>query len=184
MYVLWQLVKWVAVVLAVILVLALVGVPHEIVSLVLVGAGIGAMIHASQSPYWQYLKHKDLNPFAKTFGKSPFQKPEPRVRVPLSQQLNTSSKRALFVVFTISLATLVITFALFKVDQNYYGGFFDAMLNATNRYHGYRAVFVTAGSCMFFSYLYAFHYAATFAIPVRWLKVLFGWIGNGGKKQS
>lgn len=183
MYILWQLVKWVTIVLAVILVLALIGVPQQIASLVLIGAGIGAMSHASRSPYWKYLKHKNLNTFSKTFGKSSFQKPEPHVRVSLSQQLNTSSKRALFVAFIISLAICVITFATFKLNHSYYRGFFDAMLNATNKYHGYRTVFVTAGACMCLSYLYAFHYAATFAIPARWLKALFVWVRHGGKKQ-
>ncbi|GAA0889665.1 hypothetical protein GCM10009121_25460 [Rhodanobacter soli] len=184
MYVMWKVAKRIILIFAAAIGLLLLGVPQQFVSWALIGAYFGAMAHATKSPYWQYLRHKNINPFSETFGQSSLPRPETAKWVPIAQRLDTPSKRVAFLVFVLSVVTCGVTFALFKLNEHYYRGFFDAMFNATWRYHGYRLVFVLSCVCLCVSYIYSSHYSATFGAPAKWLARLFGWVKHGDEKNS
>lgn len=161
------LVVWGALIVSAPLVMAAVGMPERWAALVGVGMIFGAISHISQSPYWQYLKHKELNPFSKRFGESSAPKPESEIRH--SRRLDTPAKRVWFLVFLFGVAVCAATFLIYLANDNY-KGFVDALLSSSDRYDGYR-VFTAFGLLIAAAgYVCAFRYEATVGRLIGWIE--------------
>lgn len=161
------LVVWGALIVSVPLVMAAVGMPERWAALVGVGLIFGAISHISQSPYWQYLKHKNLNPFSENFGISSVPKPLPRQ--PATSNLNTPVKRVWFLVFLFGAAVCAGTFLVYLIDDHY-KGFIDALFSGSSRYDGCRYAMLTGILVMVVCYLCAFKYDETVGRLLRWVR--------------
>ena len=158
---------WSALSAGVLFVLALIGVPEKLIISACTGLLFGAIAHISQSPYWQYLKSKELNPLSKSFGNSSI--PKPQSSVPKAQKLDTPIKRLWFLVLLSGGLVICTTFAIFEI-QNSYLSFPDAMFNRPYGFWSYKA-FMTGGALLsVLGYACAFHYERTIGKLTRWIK--------------
>lgn len=158
---------WLILVVTVPLVLVFAGLPERWGVWAGIGVVFSAISHISQSPYWQYFRHKELNPFSKGFGTSSVPKPVAVVRE--KRSLDTPIKRAWFIVFLFGAAVCLLTFLVYQLDDNY-KGFVDAMLTGSSRYNGYRVSMAVGFAMTSFGYLFSFRYEQTLGKLITWIK--------------
>lgn len=158
---------WSAVSAGVLFALALVGVPEKLVISAGTGMLFAAIAHISKSPYWQYLKSKELNPLSKSYGISSVPKPELAAEEAI--KLDTPIKRIWFLVFLLGGIVSCITFAIFEMRYSYLS-FLDAMFNRPDGFQVYRAFMLGGVLLSTLGYAFAFQYERTLGKIIQWIK--------------
>lgn len=158
---------WSALIIGIPIGMTLIGLPEKMAVWVGTGMIFGAIAHISQSPYWQYLKNKELNPFSKHFGESSTPKPESPTLA--SPKLNTPIKRLGFLVLVLGVALCLLTFIIFEVQYSH-RDFLDAMFNRPYNYWGYKISMLCGLLLASVGYICSFQYEHTLGKLAKWVR--------------